>query len=84
LKRRIQQLSERFYNSGIPLIIISGGMGDLETADRKNKVRNRYNLTFISLGGFCLSDENQKRLSQILTDKTLDLLKIKSVDSVLK
>lgn len=84
LKRRIQQLSERFYNNGTPLIITSGGMGDIENADRKNKIKNKYNVTFISLGGFCSPDENQKKLSQILTNRTLELLKIKSIDSISK
>lgn len=82
LERRIQQLSEKFYENGTPLILSCGGMGDIEAVDRKNKMKNRFNATFISLGGSCLPDRNVEKLSKILTARTLELLKIESINSV--
>jgi hypothetical protein len=76
---RIQEIATEFFREGSPIYLSVGGSHSVEWATEKK--RNRHdNLTFVSLGNYCLVRNAETEFEAIFNEKTLALLGVKTIN----
>ena len=80
LRIRVQQIAKAFYDEGTPIYLSIGGMNSAAWTANQNKIGHRGNLTFVSLGNYCVVEKGETEFESIFNKKTLELLGIESLE----
>jgi hypothetical protein len=76
---RIQEIAKRLFDEGTPLYLSIGGSKSAEWTADQNKKSNTGNLTFVSLGNYCVVEKGSTEFETIFNKTTLELIKIERV-----
>jgi hypothetical protein len=74
LNARVEEIAGRFYQEGSPILILLGGSNSVDTANKLNKKRNKYNLTYVSFGNYCVGSKQEDEFEKVFNDRTMKLL----------
>lgn len=77
---RIQEIAKRFFDEGTPIYLSIGGSNSAEWTADQNKKSKKGNLTFVSLGNYCVVEKGETEFEKIFNKKTLQLLGIERVE----
>ena len=77
---RIQEIAKRFVDGGTPIYLSIGGSNSAEWTAEQNKKRKKDNLTFVSLGNYCVVEKDETEFETIFNKRTLELLGIGRVE----
>lgn len=73
MSQRSDELADRFYREGSPLILLYGGMNNSFEAKELNKAKSD-SITYVSLGNTCLTNGIVDKLISRFNKKTLALM----------
>src|SRR6187455_3308603 len=59
LNARVEEIAERFYREGSPILISLGGSNSVYATNRLNQKGNKYHVTYVSLGNYCVADKGE-------------------------
>ncbi|MBT1702284.1 hypothetical protein [Chryseosolibacter indicus] len=76
---RIQEFAELLFEEGTPIYLSIGGSQSVEWSAEQQKKNRKSNLTFVSLGNYCVVEKREGEFESIFNRKTLDLLGIEKL-----
>jgi hypothetical protein len=77
---RVQEIAQRFFNEEAPIYLSIGGSQSAESTADQNKKNHKSNLTFVSLGNYCVVVKGENDFGTVLNKKALQLLRIERVE----
>jgi hypothetical protein len=77
---RIQEIAKRLFDAGTPIYLSIGGSNSAEWNEVQNKNHKNGNLTFVSLGNYCVVEKGETEFERIFNRKTLELVGIERVE----
>ncbi len=80
LNARVEEIAERFYTEGSPILISLGGSNSVYATNRLNQKGNKYNVTYVSLGNYCVVDKGEDEIEKVFNDRTMKLLGIDKIE----
>jgi hypothetical protein len=77
---RIQEIAKHFFDQGTPIYLSIGGGQRIEWTANQNKNSYKGNLTFVSLGNYCVVEKGESDFETAFNKKTLELIGIERVE----
>lgn len=79
LTARIQEFAKLLFDEGTPIYLSIGGTQSVEWSEEQQKSSRMSNLTFVSLGNYCVVEKREGEFESIFNRKTLELLGIEKL-----
>jgi len=80
LTTRIEEIAKLLFDEGTPIYLSIGGSQSLEWTAEQQKSSRMSNVTFVSLGNYCVVEKREELFERIFNQKTLALLGIENVE----
>jgi len=79
LKGRIEQIAQALFNDGTPILISVGGSNSVQWAKDMNEKGNKYNVTYVSFGNYCVVEKTEREFEKVFNRKISELLGIRDM-----
>jgi hypothetical protein len=80
LNARVEEIAERFYKEGSPILLSIGGNNSVGTVHELNTKGNKYNVTYLSFGNYCNVEKGEYEFEKVFNSKTMKLLGIENME----
>ena len=80
LNVRVEEIAGRFYQEGSPILLSIGGSNSGESTNELNRKGNKYNVTYVSFGNYCVVQKGENEFERVFNDRTMKLLKVEKME----
>ena len=80
LNARVEEIAGRFYQGGSPIFLSIGRSNSADATNELNRKGNKYNVTYVSFGNYCVVTKGENEFEKVFNDRTMKLLGIEKIE----
>jgi hypothetical protein len=79
IKVRLEQIAQALCSEGTPILISIGGSNSVQGTKELNEKGNKYNVTYVSFGNYCVVEKREHEFEKTFNGKTKDVLGVNEI-----